>query len=103
MLLALMKAAGEAFQAGSLLAKGRMSGAGAEACVLPSRARSGSREGPGTLLRWCCPNISSGGWCEKLKMPCQGKAPQPGLLPGKERPVCWRIAAPTLSCWHRFL
>lgn len=51
MLLALMKAAGEAFQPGSLPAKGRMSGAGAEACLLPSsHARSGSREGPGTPL-----------------------------------------------------
>lgn len=50
MLLALMKAAGEAFQAGSLLAKARMSGAGAEGCLLPSRACSGSREAPGASL-----------------------------------------------------
>lgn len=46
MLLALMKAAGEAFQPGSLLAKGRMSGA--EARLLPSCAYSDSREGRAT-------------------------------------------------------
>lgn len=82
MLLALMKAAGEAFQPGSLLAKGRMSGAGAEACLLPPRARSGGRERPGTSLwRWC-PNISSGGRHKKLKMGCQRMAPQ-GCCPAR--------------------
>lgn len=76
MLLALMKAAGEAFQPGSLLAKRRMSGAGAEACLLPSRARSGGRECPGASLWQCCPNINGGGRHEKLKMGCQRKVPQ---------------------------
>lgn len=73
MLLALMKAAGEAFQPGSPLAKSRMSGAGAEACLLPSHVRSGGRECPGASLWQCCPN---GGRHEKLKMGCQRKVPQ---------------------------